>query len=86
MVDSSRGNKWNNKDRSGNSYNKGKIKRIANNHNKNKIDKKSKLETQMELVEKETLSVNIQTSHTEQCKYLPNTNKSNGHIIERLPH
>lgn len=46
----------------------------------NLIVKKSKVKTQeSEVVEKETLNVNIQTSHIEQ--YV-----SNEHIMERVPH
>ena len=58
------GNGPNIKDRARNSYSNGEINHTANNHNKNIIDKESKVETQEnELVEKETLNVNIQTSH-----------------------
>ena len=35
-------------------------------------------------MQKKALNVNIQTSHTEQCKYLANASKSNEDIIGRL--
>ena len=49
------------------------------------LDKESKVEIQEnELVKKELLTANNQTSHAKQCKYPTNKNKSNGHIIERV--
>ena len=69
-------NRPENKDRTRNNCCKGVINRTANNHNNNIIDKESKVETQENKpVEKETLNVNIQTSHVKKCKYPPNTNK-----------
>ena len=55
------GNGPNIKDRTRTGYNNTELNHTANNHNKNKIDNASKVKTQeSELVEKETLNVNIQ--------------------------
>ena len=80
------GNRPNIKDRTRNSNN-GELNHTANNHNISTIDKESKVPTQeSELVEKETLNVNIQTSHIEQYKYPHNTNVSSEPIIDRVLH
>ena len=70
-----------------NGYNNGELNHAAKNHNRYIIDKESKVETQEnELVEKETLNVNIQTSYIEQHKYPHKTNVSSEPIIGRVLH